>query len=107
MFEVSYLVDVIEKTLFDTIYHEHLDYHTVQPLVGFFERCGLELIDAIRVDTHGGSLRGVVKLRGRTAADRAPRSPRSSSRERRMGLRQAGSLPARSRRTIETRQGAS
>ena len=25
VFEVSYLMDVLEKTLFDTIYHEHLD----------------------------------------------------------------------------------
>jgi len=64
VFEVSYLKDVVENTLFDTIYHEHLDYHTVQPLVGFFLRCGLELIDAMQVDTHGGSLRGVVQLAG-------------------------------------------
>lgn len=64
IFEVSYLVDVIEKNLFDTIYHEHLDYHTVQPLVGFFQRHGLELIEAQRVDSHGGSLRGVVQRAG-------------------------------------------
>lgn len=64
VFEVSYLRDVVEKTLFDTIYHEHLDYHTVQPLVGFFRRCGLELIHAMQVDTHGGSLRGVVQVAG-------------------------------------------
>jgi len=36
VFEVSYLVDVIEKTLFDTIYHEHLCYHSVRPLIPFF-----------------------------------------------------------------------
>jgi SAM-dependent methyltransferase len=64
VFEVSYLVDVVEKTLFDTIYHEHLDYHTVKPLIGFFQRCGLELIGVARVDTHGGSLRGLVQLAG-------------------------------------------
>ncbi len=64
VFEVSYLVDVLDKTLFDTIYHEHLDYHTVEPLVPFFARHGLELIEAIRVDTHGGSLRGVVQRAG-------------------------------------------
>ena len=64
LFEVSYLADVVEKTLFDTIYHEHIDYHSVKPLIGFFSRCGLELIEAVRVDTHGGSLRGVVQKRG-------------------------------------------
>lgn len=63
-FEVSYLVDVVDKMLFDTIYHEHLDYHTVGPLVGFFERHGMELVDAVRIDPHGGSLRGVAQRRG-------------------------------------------
>jgi SAM-dependent methyltransferase len=60
VFEVSYLVDVIEKSLFDTIYHEHLAYHSVKPLVAFFEANGLRLFHAERVDSHGGSLRGYV-----------------------------------------------
>lgn len=64
VFEVSYLLDVFEKTLFDTIYHEHLDYHSVQPLVPFFAAHDLELIDAVRVDSHGGSLRGIVQRAG-------------------------------------------
>ena len=64
VFEVSYLLDVVEQTLFDTIYHEHLSYHTVKPLVGFFRRHGMELVDAVRVDSHGGSLRGIAKRRG-------------------------------------------
>lgn len=64
VFEVSYLADVVEKTLFDMIYHEHLDYHSVRPLIDFFSGCGLELIEATRVDSHGGSLRGVVQLNG-------------------------------------------
>lgn len=58
VFEVSYLLDVFQKTLFDTIYHEHLDYHTAKPLIPFFARHGLRLFDAERVETHGGSLRG-------------------------------------------------
>ncbi len=62
VFEVSYLADVLEKTLFDTIYHEHLSYHAVAPLVSFFSRNGMELIAAERVDTHGGSLRGAAQL---------------------------------------------
>ncbi len=62
VFEVSYLADVLEKTLFDTIYHEHLSYHAVAPLVSFFSHHGMELIAAERIDTHGGSLRGVAQL---------------------------------------------
>ena len=55
--EFSYLADVVEKTLFDTIYHEHLDYHSLGPLIGFFEAHGLDLFDARRTPAHGGSLR--------------------------------------------------
>ena len=62
-FEVSYLADVIQKTLFDMTYHEHLSYHSVLSLVPFFESNGMELIEAIRVDIHGGSLRGIVQLK--------------------------------------------
>ncbi len=64
VFEVSYLVDVFEKTLFDTIYHEHLAYHSVKPLQRFFQNQGMELIAAERVGSHGGSLRGVAQLKG-------------------------------------------
>lgn len=61
VFEVSYLLDVYEQTLFDTIYHEHLAYHSVKPLISFFQAHGLELIEAERVSSHGGSLRGIVQ----------------------------------------------
>ena len=55
------MLDVYQKSLFDTIYHEHLDYHTVKPLHSFFERNGMEMVEAVRVHTHGGSLRGIVQ----------------------------------------------
>lgn len=64
VFEVSYAADVHEHVLFDTIYHEHLAYHTVTPLIPFFARHGLELFAARRVPTHGGSLRGFVQRAG-------------------------------------------
>ncbi len=63
-FEVSYLSDVFEKNLFDTVYHEHLCYHSVKPLKHFFSKNGLELIDVQAVNTHGGSLRGTVQHQG-------------------------------------------
>lgn len=60
-FEVSYLVDVHEKCLFDIIYHEHLDYHSVAPLERFFASQSMQLIHAGRVWTHGGSIRGIAQ----------------------------------------------
>jgi SAM-dependent methyltransferase len=64
VFEVSYLVDVYEKTLFDTIYHEHLSYHSVTPLRAFFAAHGMDLIAVERIDTHGGSIRGMAQTAG-------------------------------------------
>jgi len=57
IFEVGYFVDVIEKLLFDTVYHEHLSYHTVKPLLKFFKLRGLELFDVQRTESQGGSIR--------------------------------------------------
>lgn len=57
VFEVSYLLDIVEKLLFDTVYHEHLSYHSIKPLVRFLNAAGLELIDVERIATKGGSIR--------------------------------------------------
>jgi hypothetical protein len=63
VFEVSYLPDVLEHTLFDTIYHEHLSYHSLQPLRSFFSnRLDMRVFDVKHVDTHGGSMRAYVCL---------------------------------------------
>lgn len=64
IFEVSYLVDVFNQTLFDTIYHEHLAYHSVGPLVPFMKSHKMELIGSTRVSSHGGSLRVVAQREG-------------------------------------------
>ena len=63
-FEVSYLLDIIQKMLWDTVYHEHLCYHSIKSLESFFRRHGLELIRVDRILTKGGSLRGTVQLAG-------------------------------------------
>jgi SAM-dependent methyltransferase len=55
--EVGYLLDVCENTWFDTIYHEHLDYHTVAPFAHLFARTGMEVVSVDRVSPQGGSIR--------------------------------------------------
>jgi len=62
VFESYYLGDLIKNMVFDFIYHEHLSSFSVTPLVGFFRRHGMQLIDADRVATKGGSLRYTVQL---------------------------------------------
>ncbi|MBI2654821.1 NAD-dependent epimerase/dehydratase family protein [Candidatus Woesearchaeota archaeon] len=62
--EVYYLKELLEKNLFDTIYHEHLSYFTAKTMSALLERKGLELFDAEVTDTHGGSLRAYVQKKG-------------------------------------------
>lgn len=59
--EVPYLLDMLEKLEFDTIYHEHLRYFAVRPLITLFSRFGLNIIDVEHLDVHGGSLRIYVQ----------------------------------------------
>jgi len=59
--EFSYALDVYEKLLFDTIYHEHMSYHSIKPLTKFLSKFNLVIVDAIRFDAHGGSLRLYIK----------------------------------------------
>jgi SAM-dependent methyltransferase len=61
VFEVSYLLDVIDQMLLGTIFHEHLCYHSVTPLDAFLRRHGMELIDVERVTIQGGSLIGMAQ----------------------------------------------
>jgi SAM-dependent methyltransferase len=58
--EVPYLVDLINNTEFDTIYHEHLSYFSFHPLNYLFKKYNYKVIDIERIDIHGGSIRVYV-----------------------------------------------
>jgi len=62
VFEVSYVVDLVDNMVFDFFYHEHLCYHSVKSLASFLHLHGMELIDIERVATKGGSFRGTAQL---------------------------------------------
>ncbi|MEI8024428.1 MAG: methyltransferase domain-containing protein, partial [Actinomycetota bacterium] len=53
-FEFSYLVDVVEKGLIGTVFHEHVSTHSLLSLIPFLNRCGLDLVDIKRINTQGG-----------------------------------------------------
>ena len=55
--EAPYVGDLIERTEFDTIYHEHLCYFSLTSLVQLFARHGLRIVNVERIAIHGGSLR--------------------------------------------------
>ena len=55
--ESHYLMDLIEKLEYDTIYHEHLRYYGLKQLKKLFENYEMEIFDVERIPTHGGSIR--------------------------------------------------
>ena len=64
IFEVSYLGDVYKKMTFDTMYHEHVSYHALKPLIKFFQKNNLEIFDFDLVEAQGGSIRVYVSKKG-------------------------------------------
>jgi len=60
IFEVPYLIELIKNLEFDTVYHEHLSYFSLLPLVNLIEQFGLEIFDVQKQRVHGGSIRVFV-----------------------------------------------
>lgn len=60
--ESFYLGDLVRNNVFDFLYHEHMSAFSVRPLERFFASHGLQLVDALRVPTKGGSMRYTVQL---------------------------------------------
>ena len=63
-FEVPHLLELLAKTEFDTIYHEHLDYFSLHALTRLFSSVGLTIFKVARPPIHGGSLRIFARRSG-------------------------------------------
>jgi SAM-dependent methyltransferase len=55
--EFPHLLRLLEENQFDTVYHEHFSYLSLQTVSKIFERAGLKIWDVECLKTHGGSLR--------------------------------------------------
>ena len=56
-FEFPHLMNLLEGTQFDTIYHEHYSYLSLHSIEICLSRHGLKVFDVEELATHGGSLR--------------------------------------------------
>lgn len=63
--ESHYLLPLIEKLQYDTIYHEHLRYYSLHSLKFLLEGHGLEIIHSKAIPTHGGSIRVYAARKGK------------------------------------------
>ena len=55
--EFPHLMRLVANNQFDTIYHEHFSYLSLQTVLRLFDQCELKLFDVEELPTHGGSLR--------------------------------------------------
>ena len=63
-FEAQYLLDILDKMLLGTIFHEHMSHHSLKPMKIFLQKHGMELIDVERVNIQMGSIIGTAQLIG-------------------------------------------
>ena len=91
--ETQYALDVLEKTLLDVIYHEHVSYFAVAPMRRFLAARGFELVDAETIAPKGGSIRFLAQRRGGPRAV-GPRVGELIAREERAGLYSGGLFDA-------------
>lgn len=70
--EVPYVMDLIERCEFDTIYHEHLCYFSLTALNHLFQKHKLCIKEVERIPIHGGSLRlfvGKTEISGQSVIE--------------------------------------
>ena len=57
------LAGIIKKNLFDNIYHEHLSYFHITPLIKYFDKYNLEIFYAKNNNIKGGSIKFFLRLK--------------------------------------------
>ena len=64
IFEAPYFGNLINFLEYDTIYHEHLSYLLLEPIIKLANRFGMEVTDVMERDIHGGSFRVFISKIG-------------------------------------------
>lgn len=62
--ESHYLIPLLDRLQYDTVYHEHLRYYSLHSLKALLEMHDLEVFHARPIPTHGGSIRAYAARRG-------------------------------------------
>jgi novobiocin biosynthesis protein NovU/D-mycarose 3-C-methyltransferase len=90
--EVPYLGDFLEKREFDTVYHEHLSYVSLEPMARLCGMHGFELVDVERGSLHGGVI--ILHMRRAGVGQPSERLRQMLEAEQRQKLSHAESLTA-------------
>ena len=65
VFESPYFADFLEGLEYDTVYHQHLSYLSLKPIVRFLKKFKMEVYDINRVGIHGGGFRVYISRKGK------------------------------------------
>lgn len=101
--ECPYLVDFIEKSEFDTAYHEHVSYIGLTPLAALMKAHGLELYDVEYFpEIHGGTIRSYIARTG----ERKPtaRLAEALRKEEAFGIKRPAVYDAFAKRVLDNRE---
>lgn len=64
VFESPYLGEFLKGLEYDTVYHQHLSYLALSPLIKFFAKHEMEIWDVEMSEIHGGSFRCYISRKG-------------------------------------------
>jgi hypothetical protein len=67
--ESHYLIGLLDRLQYDTVYHEHLRYYSLTSLANLLSMHGLEVFHARAIPTHGGSIRVYAARQGAWPVD--------------------------------------
>lgn len=65
--EAPYLGTLLDGLEYDTIYHEHLSYLSLKPMLKFFKKHGMDIFDVEMKSIHGGTYRYFICREGKHA----------------------------------------
>jgi SAM-dependent methyltransferase len=100
--EAHYLVDILEQCAFDTIYHEHISYWALGPMMYLFEKHGMQVVNAERLPLHHGQLRVTVQRKGEAVPQ--PNVADILASERRLGLDKIATYRRFAQKTMQLKE---
>ena len=60
----QYWLDMVQRLHYDNMFHQHLRYYALRPMIELHRRYGLDVIDVERSEVYGGSFRVFAARRG-------------------------------------------
>lgn len=86
IFEVHHLADIIKTFQYDSIYHEHMSYHSVYTLSLFLKKHGMEIFEIKHFPVRGGMIRIYARKIGKHKGNISPSVKETLEMEKHMKL---------------------